>query len=124
MRGITQKLKNELPADPRHKDNLGIITLNDGLGWKGSKLYVPNSLLLQVLQQSHDSKHAGHFGYLKTLHMARRQFWWPRMKRDIENYVRSCATCTMMKMRQGRPPGLLQQVAAPSRPWEEIAMER
>lgn len=45
------------------------------------------------------------------------------MKADVEDYVKSCVTCAAMKKRPGKPPGLLQQVADPSRPWEEIATE-
>lgn len=97
--------------------------MREELAWKGSKLYVPNSLRLQVLQHSHDSWLAGHFGFLKTLQLALRQFWWPKMKADVEIYVKSCATCATMKMRPGKTPPPLQQVADPSRPWEEIAMD-
>ncbi|XP_060537860.1 vomeronasal type-2 receptor 26-like [Pantherophis guttatus] len=39
---------------------------------------------MQVLRQSHDVRQVGHFGFLKTLHLATRQFWWPGMKKDIE----------------------------------------
>lgn len=39
----------------------------------------------------------------------------------LDGYVKSCATCAAIK--PGKPPGLLQQVAGPSRPWEEIAMD-
>lgn len=45
------------------------------------------------------------------------------MKQDIKSYVKSCAVCAAMKKRPGKSPGLLQQVAEPTRPWEEIAMD-
>lgn len=45
------------------------------------------------------------------------------MKADVEDYIKSCATCATRKMRLGRPPRLLQQVADPCHPWKEIAMD-
>lgn len=35
----------------------------------------------------------GHFGFVKTLHLIKRQFLWPKMKKDIETYVASCPIC-------------------------------
>lgn len=46
-----------------------------------------------------------------------------RMKKNIESYVKSWVVCAAMKERPGNPPGLLQQAAEPSQPWEEIAMD-
>lgn len=80
---MTGILKTVLPADQWFNDNKDALTLKDRLAWKGAKLYIPTSLKLQVLQHSHDSKLAEYFGYLKTLHLTRRQFWWPKMKADM-----------------------------------------
>lgn len=74
-----------------------------------------------MLWHCHNISSAGHFGFLKTLHLVNRQFWGPHMKRDIEEYVRSCVVCTTMKAQPG-PPGLLQPVADHVHPWEQIAM--
>uniref|UniRef100_A0A2H6N0A5 Integrase catalytic domain-containing protein n=1 Tax=Micrurus carvalhoi TaxID=3147026 RepID=A0A2H6N0A5_9SAUR len=45
------------------------------------------------------------------------------MKLDIEDYMKSCLICAMMKHRIGKLPGLFQQVTEPTQPWEEIAMD-
>ncbi|ETE60370.1 hypothetical protein L345_13890, partial [Ophiophagus hannah] len=67
-----------------------ILTKRHDQAWKGTKLYVPESLHNLVLQRSHDAKPAGYFGFLKTLHLAQRQFWWPGIKKYIDSYVKSC----------------------------------
>ncbi|XP_015683623.1 tyrosine-protein kinase Srms-like [Protobothrops mucrosquamatus] len=77
----------------------------------------------QVFHRCHDLKQAGHFGFLKTLHLARRQFWWPRMQADVETYVKGCPVCAMSKPSPGKPMGLLQPVADPHHPWQDIAMD-
>lgn len=120
---ITRAIQAALPADAWFQENQNTLSLRDGLAWKGSKIYVPSTLWLDVLQCCHDARAARHFGFLKTLHLTNRQFWWPQIKKGIEDYVRSCVTCTTMKKQQGKPPGFLQPVASPVKPWEEVAMD-
>lgn len=45
------------------------------------------------------------------------------MRTDIDQYVRDCPVCATTKPKPGKPYGLLQSVADPSSPWEEIAMD-
>lgn len=45
------------------------------------------------------------------------------MKKDIKEYVHSCAVCNTMKARPRKPPSLLQPVADPVQPWQQIAMD-
>ncbi|KAK9395602.1 hypothetical protein NXF25_018963 [Crotalus adamanteus] len=91
-RSVATNLENELKTalldDPWLQDNPGLLTKQDGLAWHGSKLYVPQTLRSQIFHRCHDAKQAGHFGFLKTLHLARRQSWWPRMRTDIEMYMK------------------------------------
>lgn len=72
-----------------------------------------------VLRKSHDSKVAGHFGFVKTLHLVKRQFWWLSLKKDIESYVASCPVCASAKRWRGKTPELLQTMAS----WREISMD-
>ncbi|KAK9395372.1 hypothetical protein NXF25_018733 [Crotalus adamanteus] len=83
-RGLENELRSALQDDPWLQDNPGLLIKRDGLAWRSDKLYIPQALRQGVLQCCHNTKQAGHFGFLKTLHLARRQFWWPRMKADIE----------------------------------------
>lgn len=123
QRGWEDSLREALTTDKWIQDNRHLLTHRDGLAWKGDRLYIPNELQRAVLQRCHDVKASGHFGFLKTLHFTRRQFWWPHMRADIEAYVTSCTICAKSKSRPGKPLGLLQSVATPSRPWDEIIMD-
>lgn len=69
------KLKNTLPR-----------------AYTGEKSYVPESLRGELLKHRHGSKLAGHFRFVKMLHLTQRQFWWPSMRKDISQYVASCPT--------------------------------
>ena len=72
-------------------------------------LYVPNcSCHLRGVQNWHDTYIAGHFGSTKTLNLVQRSFWWPHMRRFIEDYVWTCNTCCRAKMPRHHPYGLLE----------------
>ncbi|KAK9412177.1 hypothetical protein NXF25_003352 [Crotalus adamanteus] len=118
-----EELKSALLTDPWLIANPGLLTRRNGLAWYGDKLYVPQELRNRVYHQCHDSKVAGHFGFVKTLHLARRQFWWPGLRKDIEGYVKGCHVCAQVKVIPKRPMGLLQPVSDPAWPWQDIGMD-
>ncbi|KAK9395767.1 hypothetical protein NXF25_019128 [Crotalus adamanteus] len=120
---LNRQLLMAVQSDPWLRDHPGLLRWRDGLAWKGNKLYVPELLRHVVLQRRHDTKQAGHFGFLKTLHLVWHQFWWPQVKVDIEAYVKGCHVCATAKPHTGKPLGLLQTVADPTQPWEDIAMD-
>uniref|UniRef100_A0A803TM75 Gypsy retrotransposon integrase-like protein 1 n=1 Tax=Anolis carolinensis TaxID=28377 RepID=A0A803TM75_ANOCA len=62
-------------------------------------------------------------GITKTTKTVAKQCWWPGMRKDIKNYVNQCNSCAMNKSPGGKPMGLLQPVAEPTRPWECVAMD-
>ncbi|GJY38449.1 putative reverse transcriptase domain-containing protein [Tanacetum coccineum] len=50
-------------------------------------------------------------------------YWWPRIKKDIAEYVSKCLTFLKVKAEHQRPSGLLQQPEIPVWKWEGIAMD-
>ncbi|KAG8138676.1 hypothetical protein E2320_001481 [Naja naja] len=97
--------------------------MRNDIAWHGTKIYILKVLRSMVLKRCHDIKQVGHYGFLKTLHLAKRQFWWPGMRSDIEHYVKSCPVCIVNKTKVGKPTGLLQSVAEPTKPWQDIGMD-
>ncbi|KAK1642609.1 hypothetical protein QYE76_060414 [Lolium multiflorum] len=53
--------------------------------------------LIRVLEESHAGGLMGHFGREKTLLMLADHFYWPKMRRDVDRYVRRCITCNKSK---------------------------
>ncbi|KAK1651489.1 hypothetical protein QYE76_069294, partial [Lolium multiflorum] len=49
------------------------------------------------LCESHARGLMGHFGREKTLLMLVDHFYWPKMRRDVDRYVRRCITCNKSK---------------------------
>ncbi|CEP10900.1 hypothetical protein [Parasitella parasitica] len=52
--------------------------------------FIPVGLIEQILYPVHNKSYAGHFGVKKTLDKTREIGWWPNMKTDVENWVKSC----------------------------------
>jgi transposase InsO family protein len=55
------------------------------------------SLRKTLLQEYHDGPTAGHPGVWKTYRAIRRDYWWPTLHKDTEEYVKGCATCQSIK---------------------------
>ncbi|MCO5592004.1 hypothetical protein L7F22_045997 [Adiantum nelumboides] len=53
----------------------------------------------------------------------KRYFYWPRLKTDVEEFVRSCLVRQKVKFDRHKAQGLLQPLPIPTRPWESIAMD-
>ncbi|GIL89322.1 hypothetical protein Vretifemale_17151, partial [Volvox reticuliferus] len=62
-------------------------------------------------------------GFHRTLSAIAARYWWPHMSRSIQAYVKSCATCQRTKPSTQAPPGLLQHLPTPNRPWTHVSID-
>ena len=51
-----------------------------------------------IIRRHHDAPAYGHPGINKTTQLVERNYWWPRMKNDIMDYVKGCADCQRHKV--------------------------
>ena len=72
----------------------------DLLYMKGRRLYVPlfGNLRRELLKKCHDSQWAGHSGVHHTLDPAEENYYWSRMRDDVEAYVKTYLVCQQDKM--------------------------
>ena len=106
----------EIPTPPY------VILPNGLIGSPDGKLLVPEKLRSQVLDRFHNHKLAGHLGIRKTLARIRKRFIWPKMTKDIKQYVRKCLICAKRKS-HGGSKAPLQPIPPPQRLWQTIAMD-
>ena len=76
-----------------------------------------------VLACVHSSSIARHFGYLKSFHRLKKDFYWSGMGTDLKKLVRECDVCQRLKNETCFPAGLLQPLVIPTRPWLDISMD-
>ncbi|KAI3755174.1 hypothetical protein L1987_54969 [Smallanthus sonchifolius] len=75
-------------------------------------LYIPSFGGLQdmILEEAHKSRYSIHPGSDKMYKDLRNDYWWPRMKPSIAQYVEKCLTCLKVKAEHQKPLGYLQQL--------------
>jgi hypothetical protein len=89
------------------------------------RLCIPadNKLRGQILHDHHDAAIAGHLGEEKTLASVKQRYFWPKMARDVQRYVKTCDSCQRNKPVNRRPAGPLQPLPIPEGRWEDISMD-
>ena len=60
------------------------------------------------MDEIHQAPYSGHPGYHKTIATARKQYFWPGMKKDMAEYISRCMKCQQVKVEHQDPAGLLQ----------------
>lgn len=86
------------------------------------QLVVPEAFRSHVLRAAHDQ--SGHFGVRKTYLCTLKHFFWPRMKRDVSLYIKSCHVCQLTgKPNQKILPAPLQPIPAIHEPFEYLLVD-
>lgn len=96
--------------------------LNEDGDLEHLQLIVPASLRQQVLKYFHDIPSGGHLGAEKTLDKIRNSLYWPKMKRDVENYCSRCDLCAARKPSKASNKAPLHQYLV-GEPMERIAID-
>lgn len=88
------------------------------------QIYVPEGARDRCITEHHDAPAAGgHRGVAGTVHLIQNTYWWPRMWKSVETYVRGCDTCQRSKARNVKPAGKLQSLPIPTRKWGSVSMD-
>ena len=103
------------------------VTYKDGMLFRKGKVWIPGDPLLGnmklTMESEHDSRVAGHMGMDKTMELVNRNFYWPEMAKDIEDYVRSCEDCQRNKAFRHKRHGALHPFELSYAPWDAISMD-
>ena len=62
-------------------------------------------------------------GRNKTIKLLAERYYWPGLSSDVAQYVQNCHSCRRALVPRDRPPGLLQPLPIPDRPWQHILMD-
>ena len=125
-----ETLASESPQLKNLWSNRACLYVDNGVLWykwlendgERSLFVVPHGLRTVVLGLAHDNTLAGHFGMKKTLERVRRSFYWPGMRQEIEDYIRSCFACNRSKHLRQRYRAPLQESTTGS-PMEKVHID-
>ena len=57
------------------------------------------SLKLVIMSEIRGGVLSGHFGRNKTLVLLQSSFYWPKMPKDVDRFVKQCRVCHLAKTR-------------------------
>jgi reverse transcriptase-like protein/integrase-like protein len=89
------------------------------------KIYVPfsDTIRTQIIKQHHDTPVNGHLGEHKTMERVSRCYFWPGMRKSVQQYIQQCQSCQANKSSNQLPIGLLQSLDVPGKRWETVSMD-
>ncbi len=75
------------------------MKIDDGLIYYDNHIYIPQDHALrgEIIARFHNHITARHPGIEKTKELVLREYWWPKMKKDIEAYICACKVCQQTK---------------------------
>ena len=118
---------NNIPRErsvyPQYQLNeQGMIFFRD---WNDNlRLCIGKNKAEEIISTAHDLLIEGaHAGYHHTYNRVAAHYYWPRMAKDIQGYVKSCDVCQKIKHQKHAPYGMLQPLPIPGEPYETITMD-
>ena len=85
------------------------FVMKDGLVYRDGQLVWPVAKRFELMYQHHDVSHHAHGGGAKLSELLSRHVWYPGLRSDCDDYVRSCTRCSQRKSTQSHRPPLLPQ---------------
>ena len=85
-------------------------------------IVVPACLRRGLLEYSHDLPTSGHLCAEKCMEKIKRQFYWPKLKAQVHEYVQRCDKCAARKMTKSKFHAQLGRFIV-GEPMERIAMD-
>src|SRR5436305_2816441 len=85
---ISKKTAKDFRTDKQHE-----LYKKPSSKHQTARIVIPRSQKFQTMEENHDDPLAGHFGKKNTLDRLIRKYYWPNMKKDVDDFVESCAEC-------------------------------
>jgi hypothetical protein len=119
------QVKEGLQQKPPNQNFDGYRMTKEGLMIYKDRLCILDAKELKklILDEMPKKPYSRHPGYQKTIIVVRKQYFWPRMKNEIVDYIASCLEFQRVKEEHKHPTCLLQPLPITEWKWEVINME-
>ena len=121
-----EKVRSAYVDDPWFSDttNTASLVFKDGLWWKGTQVCIPSfpAYIETILDEMHDAPYSGHVGEAKLRRAVANLWWWPDLRRDVTEWVKTCDVCQRNKGDM-RKQGLLRPIIPATRAWDKISYD-
>ncbi len=95
--------------------------LNEVL-WKNDRLWVFQSMIIQLIRKAYDLSISEHSDMNQTLNLLRWSYCWPKMRMTIKRYIRNCYVCRRSKASKDRINKLLKSLFIFKQQWQNISL--
>jgi hypothetical protein len=114
-----------IEANQITKPSKSTFHISNGLLYSNGKVCVLDLLEVKkkIRYDCHDAPSAGHPGIHRTLILISTNFFWPKLRHDVQTYVVKCLQCQMNKVERLKAAGLLHPLNIPNNKWESISMD-
>ena len=93
------------------------IYTSDGL------LAVPTNLRPALIEEMHATEMMGHRGLNGTMYQLRKRFYWPRMEKDVKQFIAACDKCQEAKSRTTKAWGGARANMPPAQPFTHYTID-
>ena len=135
---IVHLVKRAIPYDETHNE-AECFYIKDGIlmrKWRPTdskpdeewkimhQIVVPKIYRRDILNIAHETPLSGHLGVNKTCKKILDHFYWPKLKRDVAQFCKSCHTCQVVgKPNQTLPHAHLKPIPAFKEPFTRIIID-
>ncbi|GKE80216.1 retrotransposon-related protein, partial [Tanacetum coccineum] len=132
---LLDEIKEVWQQDPKLKSIISKIqenpTTHSKYQWVNDELRRKNKLVIgnhpplkkKLLQWMHDFAQGGHSCITATSKRITSLFYWPKLRIDVQNYIKVCVVCQKCKADLAASPGPIQPLPIPDAIWEDIAID-
>ena len=85
--------------------------------------YISQIIQTKFISRHYDNPLVGHFRIEKTQKLFSQKYYWPTLRRDVNNYVRGCDVCLALKAIRNKPYGDLQSLPTFTHHWKDLSMD-
>jgi hypothetical protein len=110
------RAESGIDANEITKPSKSTFHIPNGLLYRNGKICVPNlpEVKKKILHECHDAPSAGHPGIHRTLVLISTNFFWLKLRHDVQTYVVKCLQCQMNKAERLKVVGLLHPLDIPN----------
>lgn len=125
---LERELELRQLSDPRISQNLEFhdsnkFALIDGLIYRkvDFKFVIPESMVANVIRAHHDEM--AYCGLEKTVKGIQKNYWFPSLRKRVQEYVDNCLTCIMSNCSLNKSEGETQLFPSPKSPLEVLHID-